>query len=87
MPKSADVVESLDVVGPQGADFVELLDTFRDAVAQIRGVPSWHSIVTAIGELYAEGKITARDDFAWEISPPVVARAVEVCSRGIVNDL
>ena len=77
-PKNLDTV--LDVVTPDGVDLEDLIEAYKDATKKTDTVPSWHYIVTAIGELYAEGSLSARPDFAWELSPVVIKRAIEVCS-------
>lgn len=80
-PEGLDTV--LEVVTPDGVDLDELLEAYQTATRKALGVPSWHYIVTAIGELYAEGSLSARDDFAWELSAGVITRAVELCGRPV----
>ena len=77
---AAEVPTVLDVVTPEGIELPELLESYQDATAKLKEIPSWHHIVAAIGELYSEGSLAARPDFAWELSPAVRARALEGCA-------
>ena len=83
MPRPEGLDTVLEVVTPDGVDMGDLLEAYQTATLKASVVPSWHYIVTAIGELYAEGSLSARDDFAWELSPGVFTRAIEICGRPI----
>ena len=39
---------------------------------------NWSDVVEAIGLLYAESIIQTRADFAWEISPIVIEKALQI---------
>ena len=82
IPRSArtDDATVLDVVAPEGLELSELLSSYCDATSELGQIPSWHYIVAAIGELYSEGELQARQDFAWELSPPVLGRALELAA-------
>ena len=85
-PSSGIMDTVLDVVAPEGADLEGLLATYCTQAMEAQMVPSWHDIVTAIGELYSEGSLKARSDFVWELEPQVLTRALEVAKESAPSE-
>lgn len=61
----------LQVRAPEGQDLQEMVRAYIERCDKAHIKASWNDVVTALGQLYADGELTAEADFAWVLKPMV----------------
>lgn len=73
----------LQVVPPDGHSLRDLMVGYVERCDAARVPASWLDVVSALGQLHAEGSVAARPDFAWELAPAVWDAAFIIASAPV----
>ena len=76
--QTVKVTSSLDIVAPNESSIDMVIEDYKTQAVNMGVDANWSDVVEAIGLLYAESIIQTRADFAWEISPIVIEKALQI---------